>query len=110
MPDLEARRLTPGVRRIAEALTTRDWPAITRLKLSEPQIKELGQYLHGFLIFHLGHIPKGRAAAIDAVVVGGRLTRRLRYSIRLDRPAIERLTFFEHFFALLSKGRIDEFS
>lgn len=69
-PDLAESKLTPGARRIAEALTNGDWPAIARLKLSEAQTRELRQFLHGFLIFHLGHLPKGRAAAIDVTVAG----------------------------------------
>ena len=59
-PDLEDSHLTPGARRIAATLVAGDWAAIARLKLSEPQVKEFRQFLHGFLIFHLGKIPKGR--------------------------------------------------
>ncbi len=59
-PDFAESKLTPGARRIAEALTSGDWPACARLKLSEAQTAELRHYLHGFLIFHLGHLPKGR--------------------------------------------------
>jgi hypothetical protein len=33
---------------------------VARLKLSEGQVRELRHFLHGFLIFHLGRIPKGR--------------------------------------------------
>jgi DNA repair protein RecO (recombination protein O) len=67
-PDLADSKLTAGARRIAEALTANDWLAIARLKLSEAQARELRQFLHGFLIFHLGHFPKGRVTAVDAVV------------------------------------------
>ena len=59
-PDLEKSRLTPGSKRIVNALLTGDWPAVARLKLSEAQTNELRRFLHGFLIFHLGRIPKGR--------------------------------------------------
>ena len=59
-PDLAKSRLTPGAKRIVNALSANDWPAVTRLKLSEAQVGELRQFLHGFLIFHLGKIPKGR--------------------------------------------------
>jgi len=69
-PDLEESKLTPGSRRIAESLTVGDWPANARLKLSEAQFSELRHFLHSFLIFHLGRIPKGRATATDAVAVG----------------------------------------
>lgn len=59
-PDLARGQLTPGARRIAGAFSEGDWPAVARLKLSEAQLRELRQFLHGFLIFHLGRIPKGR--------------------------------------------------
>jgi DNA repair protein RecO (recombination protein O) len=59
-PDLSRSKLTPGAKRIISVLSTQDWPAVSRLKLSEAQLAELRQFLHGFLIFHLGKIPKGR--------------------------------------------------
>src|SRR6266404_90992 len=63
-PVLEQSKLTPGARRFAEWLTEQDWPGIGNLKPSREQILELKQFLHGFLIFHLGKIPKGRAGAL----------------------------------------------
>ena len=59
-PDLSKSKLTRGAKQIVSALSTNDWPAVSRLKLSEAQVTELRQFLHGFLIFHLGRIPKGR--------------------------------------------------
>jgi len=59
-PDLLKSHLTPGAGRITNALLQSDWPALSRLKLSKAQVTELRQFLHGFLIFHLGKIPKGR--------------------------------------------------
>ena len=59
-PELAKSKLTPGTKRIVSALSANDWPAVARLKLSEAQVTELRQFLHGFLIFHLGRIPKGR--------------------------------------------------
>ena len=44
---------------------TDDWAGVARLKLSAGQLAELRQFLHGFLIYHLGKIPAGRAAAIS---------------------------------------------
>ena len=61
-PDLAKSKLTPGAKQIVNALSASDWPAVARLKLSEAQVTELRQFLHGFLIFHLGRIPKGRMA------------------------------------------------
>ena len=59
-PDLEQSRLTAGAKRLAKMLTEGDWPAVARLKLSPAQVDELHQFLHGFLLFHLGRLPKGR--------------------------------------------------
>jgi DNA repair protein RecO (recombination protein O) len=59
-PDLAKSHLTPGAKEITNALLQSDWPALARLKLSDAQVKELRQFLHGFLDFHLGKIPKGR--------------------------------------------------
>ena len=64
-PDLESCNLSPGAELIVTALREEDWSALTRLKFSDAQVAELRQFLHGFLIFHLGKIPKGRAAALD---------------------------------------------
>jgi recombinational DNA repair protein (RecF pathway) len=64
-PDLAKARLTPGAKKLMVELTKRDWPALPRLALSRDQAREIQQFLHGFLIFHLGRIPKGRAAALN---------------------------------------------
>ena len=64
-PDLEKIRLNPGTKQIVQSLTESDWPRTARLKPSAAQVKELNQFLHGFLIFHLGKIPKGRNAALN---------------------------------------------
>ena len=63
-PDLEDSRLTPGAHKILADLAAKDWSALLRLKLSTPQIREIRQFLHGFLIWHLGKIPAGRDAAL----------------------------------------------
>jgi DNA repair protein RecO (recombination protein O) len=64
VPDFAETRLTPGAKKIVQALLEQDWPAGARLQLSAPQTGELRQFLHGFLIFHLGRLPRGRAAAL----------------------------------------------
>ena len=63
-PHLDKTKLNPGTRNLVQALTENDWSQIARLKSSPAQAKELNQFLHGFLIFHLGKIPKGRNAAL----------------------------------------------
>ena len=59
-PDLRKSKLTPGTQQIVNTLAGQDWPAVARLRLSDPQAAELRQFLHGFLVFHLGKIPEGR--------------------------------------------------
>jgi DNA repair protein RecO (recombination protein O) len=63
-PDLAESRLSPGTKQLMKTLAEGNWPMITRLRPSEPQKVEISQFLHGFLIFHLGKIPKGRNAAV----------------------------------------------
>jgi DNA repair protein RecO (recombination protein O) len=63
-PDLEKAQLTPGTKQIVRALAPSDWLSVLRLKPTVAQIDELRQFLHGFLIFHLGRLPKGRGGAL----------------------------------------------
>jgi DNA repair protein RecO (recombination protein O) len=63
-PNLAETNLAPGTKKIAGILTQKDWAAGLRLKLTNAQTIELRQFLHGFLIFHLGRLPKGRAVAL----------------------------------------------
>lgn len=67
-PDLSKTSLTVGSRKIAMRLVAEDWAAIARLKLGDAQATELSRFLHGYLIYHLGRIPKGRNAAIGVAV------------------------------------------
>lgn len=59
-PDLEESKLGEATHALMEALTERDWNELTSLTATATQAKELRQFLHGFLIYHLGKIPKGR--------------------------------------------------
>ena len=63
-PDQDKIKLTTGARQIVRILTQNDWLAGLRLKLTRAQAEELRQFLHGFLIFHLGRLPQGRAGAL----------------------------------------------
>jgi DNA repair protein RecO (recombination protein O) len=58
--------LSEGSRHVARALMQGDWNLIGRLKLSEVQTRELRQFLHGFMIYHLERIPVSRTAALNA--------------------------------------------
>jgi len=63
-PDWNKAGLTPGAKKIVRLLAETGWLAGVRLKLSHVQITELRNFLHGFMIFHLGRLPRGRAAAL----------------------------------------------
>jgi DNA repair protein RecO (recombination protein O) len=63
-PDWHKTGLAPGTKKISRLLAQGGWPTGARLKLSHVQIVELREFLHGFLIFHLGRLPRGRSAAL----------------------------------------------
>ena len=63
-PDLDRSPLTAGSREILRRLGTADWPGLSQLRLSVAQTAELAPFLHGFLVFHLGRIARGREAAL----------------------------------------------
>jgi len=63
-PDPQKTNLTAGAKQIVRAFLKNDWRACSQLKLAQAQTAELRQFLHGFLIFHLGRLPHGRAAAL----------------------------------------------
>jgi DNA repair protein RecO (recombination protein O) len=64
-PDFEDSHLPPGTRELARTLSTAGWEMIGRVKLSDDQTDQLKRFLHGFLIYHLGKLPRGRAAALQ---------------------------------------------
>jgi len=64
-PDLARAKLSGGARQILERLTADGWAATARLKLSRPQAGEIREFLHGFLLHHLGKVPPTRAAALS---------------------------------------------
>ena len=63
-PDLASTPLSEGSRRIAERLIQGTWEELTRLRPSAGQVRELSQFLHDFLVYHLGRLANGREAAI----------------------------------------------
>jgi DNA repair protein RecO (recombination protein O) len=63
-PNLAGSNLTGGARQIFEKFLTTDWPAVFQLRLSAAQVAELRLFLHGFLIYHLEKIPRGRNRAL----------------------------------------------
>ena len=63
-PNLADAALTPGSRQILDKFIKLDWPSIFRLRLSPAQLPEIGQFLHQFLVYHAGKVPKGRSSAL----------------------------------------------
>lgn len=63
-PDWAQTSLSAGTRKIVEALSQRDWASIFGVKLAHSQVGELRQFLHGFMVYHLGKVPRGRTQAL----------------------------------------------
>jgi DNA repair protein RecO (recombination protein O) len=63
-PDLGETRLTPGTKKIVQSLSESAWANGSRLKLSDAQQSELRHWLQGFLIAHLGKVPRGRNSVV----------------------------------------------
>ena len=59
-PNLADASLSPGSKQVLVRLTEAEWPAVFRLRLSDEQRAEIGQFLQRFLVFHLGKIPPSR--------------------------------------------------
>ena len=66
-PDLHQLQLTQGAKALIQKLELGDWEELSRLRFNPSQLKELRQFLHGFLIFHLGRLPKGRDTALEVL-------------------------------------------
>jgi len=63
-PDIAESKLPPETRALVNALTETDWENLPELRATAAQATAIKQFLHGFLIFHLGKIPKGREHAV----------------------------------------------
>jgi DNA repair protein RecO (recombination protein O) len=63
-PELATAALSEGARKIALRLMADSWRNLEPLKPTVIQVRELRQFLHGFLIQNLGHVPRGREAAM----------------------------------------------
>lgn len=59
-PDMADTGLGPDTRRILQMLLESDWPALGRLKTTPAQSGAIRDFLHGFMILHLGKVPGGR--------------------------------------------------
>ncbi|MEY4387474.1 MAG: repair protein RecO [Verrucomicrobiota bacterium] len=63
-PDLDDSKLSADAQELLAALADCDWPELPALKATTAQARALQQFLHGFLIFHLGKFPRSRQAAL----------------------------------------------
>lgn len=64
-PDWSQTAMAVGTKKIIEALLQRDFVSGFGVKLAANQASELQEFLHGFMIFHLGKLPRGRAQALS---------------------------------------------
>ena len=65
-PDLPETRLPADARALVHALLETEWEGLAGLQANAPQARALNQFLHGFLIYHLGKFPPNRAQALSA--------------------------------------------
>lgn len=64
-PDWQKIDLTEGAKKIVALLLEKNFMSAERLKLTAAQSEEIQHFLHGFLVYHLGQLPKGRARAFE---------------------------------------------
>ena len=63
-PALNDSRLDDPVVDLMEQLSVRGWERVSELRPGKQQIRVMKDFLHGFLIYHLGKFPKGRTALL----------------------------------------------
>jgi len=63
-PKLNSTALSTPAQQFVQFLSDTDWPTLSAFDPDRKAIGEVTQFLHGFLIYHLGKIPAGRAEAI----------------------------------------------
>jgi DNA repair protein RecO (recombination protein O) len=64
-PDPAETRLPADSQALLEDLLTTDWAELAGLSATAQQVRSVQQFLHGFLIHHLGRLPTGRATALS---------------------------------------------
>jgi len=67
-PDFTRSRMRPPLVAILHCLSEEDWPEVARTQLNRSDSAEINHFLHGFLIYHLGRLAKGRDAAVGHAV------------------------------------------
>jgi DNA repair protein RecO (recombination protein O) len=64
-PDVEEMKLPSETRALVTALAETEWEKLPDLLATAAQATTIKQFLHGFLIYHLGKLPKGRERAVE---------------------------------------------
>jgi|SRR5579871_26150 len=57
-PDFDKEKLTPDLKQILRVLLVGEWDALSRLKLTKPQVTGLRQFFRDFMRFEFGKLPK----------------------------------------------------
>jgi DNA repair protein RecO (recombination protein O) len=65
-PDFNATGLAPDAQDLARALLTESWARLPALTANPDAIRAVRQFLHGFIIYHGGRLPRGRAEALGS--------------------------------------------
>ena len=65
-PKLDDTALSADARALVAQLLESEWKQIAAVQLDQKTVKQVRQFLHGFLIYHLGKIPAGRAEAVES--------------------------------------------
>ncbi|KAB2664901.1 MAG: DNA repair protein RecO [Verrucomicrobia bacterium] len=65
-PDPGEAPLSDAARELLAELMDVDWMDLATLATTAEAAREVRQFLHGFLIYHLGKLPRGRAEALHA--------------------------------------------
>ena len=63
-PDSSEHRMGEEARDLLRQLDMLDWLEISRLKAGPGAVRQLRQFLRGFLAFHLGRLPTSRSLAV----------------------------------------------
>lgn len=70
-PDLAGDRPSEGTRALARSLAGTPLARSGEFPCDAARGRELRQFLHGFLIYHLGGLPRGRTAALEEEAARG---------------------------------------
>lgn len=64
-PDVPETQLSPETQSLVAALTETSWEKLSELRATAEQARVVQQFLHGFLVYHLGKLPKGRGSTLN---------------------------------------------